>query len=254
MKPYDLVLVAHEKDFNNIKFIVQYAQKNLKFDSIHLILSERAPFEDYELLKTLTDKPIYVHPETSILKVDKTRIRFRPNWIYQMLLKLFQNVTANDNYLILEADCLILKNLEFFEDDKTTFYLGMDQNHQPYFNFNRLFGFGREYNHSFISDFMMYDKKLVKDLLTKTGCNSVDDFLELIYRTVTDQCYPADYELYGNFCYKYHTDKVTFKHVNYNFSARDCSISPNWSDEEIQNLIKQYPDKESISFHTWGAN
>ena len=100
MKNYDIVIVSHEKDFNNIKFIVEYSQKNLKFDSIHLILSERKEFTDLELVKTLTDKPVFLHMESDVLKIDKTRINYRPNWIYQMMLKIFQNVTNNDDFFI----------------------------------------------------------------------------------------------------------------------------------------------------------
>jgi hypothetical protein len=254
MKNYDIVIVSHEKDFNNIKFIVEYSQKNLKFDSIHLILSERKEFTDLDLVKTLTDKPIYLHMETEILKVDKTRISHRPNWIYQMMLKMFQNVTKNDDFLIIESDCLILKEIDFFEENKTTFYLCRDQNHTPYFNFNNILGFGREYDHSFISEFMMYNKQIIKDLLLKTNCKDVNDFLEIVYNNTNNDCYPADYELYGNFCFKYHRDKINLKHLKYNFFGRESKFGPFWSDNEIVNLISNNSDKDVISFHTWGEN
>jgi hypothetical protein len=251
MKNYDIVIVAHEKDFNNIKFIVEYSQKNLTFDSIHLILSERKEFNDLELLKTLTDKPVYLHLESSVLSVDKTRIKFRPNWIYQMLLKIFQNVTKNDNFLIIESDCLILQKIDFFETEKTNFYLCRDQNNPPYFNFNNLLGFGREYDHSFISEFMMYDKKIIRDLLDKSNCNNVDDFLEIIYNNVNNECHPADYELYGNFCFKYHNEKVNLKTLTFGFNGRYHNP---WSDDEIIQLVNNNLDKDVISFHTWGEN
>jgi hypothetical protein len=254
MKNYDIVIVSHEKDFNNIKFIIEYSQKNLKFDSIHLILSERKEFTDLELVKTLTDKPVYLHMESDVLKINKTRINHRPNWIYQMMLKMFQNVTDNDNFLIIESDCLILKQINFFEDDKTYLYLCRDQNHTPYFNFNNLLGFGREYNHSFISEFMMYNKQIVKDMLLKSKCNDVNDFLEIVYNNTNNDCYPADYELYGNFCFKYHRDKIDVKHLNYNFFGRESRVSPFWGDDEIVNLINSNLDKDVISFHTWGEN
>lgn len=254
MKNYDIVIVSHEKDFNNIKFIVEYSQKNLTFDSIHLILSERKEYTELELIKTLTDKPIYLHLESDILKIDKTRINYRPNWIYQMLLKMFQNVTNNDDFLIIESDCLILKNINFFEDNKTNFYLCRDQNHIPYFNFNNILGFGREYNHSFISEFMMYNKQIINDLLKKSKCENVNDFLNIIYDNVKNDCYPADYELYGNFCFKYHNDKINLKRLNYNFFGRESRFNPFWTNEEIIQLIKNNSDKEVISFHTWGEN
>lgn len=253
MQNYDIVIVSHEKDFNNIKFIIKHCESNLKCDSYHLILSERKEYEEKDFLRTLTQKPIHFHNENDVLKVDKDRVKHRPNWIYQMLLKMFQNVTKNDNYLIIESDCLILKPLEFFEGDKFNIFLCRDQNHNPYFKFNNILGFGREYNHSFISEFMMYNKNLVLDMLQKSNCKNVNDFLELIYENVDDSCYPADYELYGNFLYKYHQEKINIKNISFDFYGRESRIKSFWDDNEINQLIAN-SNKDVISFHTWGEN
>jgi len=83
-----------------------------------------------------------------------------------MLLKMFQNVTKNDNFLIIESDCLILQNINFFVDDKTIFYLTRNQNHEPYFNFSKkIMNLDRSFLHSFISEFMMYEKKKINHML-----------------------------------------------------------------------------------------
>jgi len=254
MKNYDIVIVSHEKDFNNIKFIVEYCEKNLKFDSIHLILSERKPFIELDIVRSKTTKPVYLHNESDVLKVDKSRINHRPNWIYQMFLKMFQNVTANDNFLVIESDCIILKGIDFFEEDRTIFYLCRDQNHEPYFKFNELFGFSREYDFSFIAEFIMYDKNIIKEILERYNCTSVDEFMEIVYNNVNSECYPADYEFYGNYCFKFHKDKFKTKHLDFNFYGRDSSVSPFWNNNEISNLIISNRDKQVISFHTWGEN
>lgn len=252
MKNYDIVIVAHEKDFNNIKFIVEYSSICLEFDSIHLILSNREEYKDVELLSTLSNKPIYYHLENDVLSVDKSRIGHRPNWIYQMLLKMFQNVTKNDNFLVIEADCVILNKLKFFNEDRTIFYLGRDHYHQQYYNFNnKLLGIGREYNHSFISEFMMYDKKIIIELLNKTKCNNVNDFLELIYLYVDNNTYPSDYDLYGNFYYSNYPNNFETKILNFDMSGR---YSNYWSNDEIKELINTHKDKDAISFHCWGYN
>lgn len=253
MEPFDIVIVSHEKDFNNIKFIIDQCEKNLTCESYHLILSERKPYEEIDFIKSITKKQIFIHKETDVLKIDKDRVNHRPNWIYQMLLKMFQNVTKNDNYLIIESDCLILKPINFFEDGKTNIFLCRDQNHDPYFKFNNILGFGREYDHSFISEFIMYDKKLVNDMLFKANCKNPNDFLNIIYENVNQFCYPADYELYGNFIYKYHQDKINIKHLTYDFHGRESRIKPFWDDNEIKTLITT-SNKDVVSFHTWGEN
>jgi hypothetical protein len=248
-KPYDLVLVAHEKDFNNIAIIIKYACLNLFFDNIHLILSERQKYKDLNKLKQITNKNIYIHIETDILKIDKTRIKYRPNWMYQMLLKFFNNVTSHNNYLVIEADSVIIKPLEFFENDKAILYLGRDQNHKPYYDFNkRILNIGREYNHSFIAEFIMYDRIILHDLLFKTNCRDVKDFLELIYQHVDINCYMADYELYGNFIYTYHNDKFVTKKLNSYFSGREIM---QWTTKDFEDAIVNNQDKDVISCHCW---
>jgi hypothetical protein len=252
MKKYDIVIVSHEKDFNNIKHIVEHCEKNLEFDSIHLILSDRHPYQHMELLQTLTNRPVYKHIETDVLKIDKSRLRHRPEWVYQMMLKIFQDVTSNDNFLVIESDCIILKNLEFFNEDKTIFYLGRDHYHQQYYTFNqKLLGIAREYDHSFISEFMMYDKKVVKELLNKTNCNTIEDFLELLYHYVDGDSYPSDYDLYGNFYYTNYPENFETKVLNFDMSGRSGNY---WSDAEIKGLVNLHQDKDAISFHCWGHN
>jgi hypothetical protein len=252
MKNYDIVIVSHEKDFNNIKYIVEHCDKNLEFDSIHLIVSEGLVYNDMELLEQLTNKKIYLHLESNVLKIDKSRIKHRPSWIYQMMLKLFQNVTENDNFLVIESDCIIINKLDFFNDDKTIFYLGRDHHHPPYYTFNqKLLGIGREYDHSFISEFMMYDKKIIKELLNKTNCATIEDFLELIYQYVDGGCYPSDYDLYGNFYYSNYSDKFETKKLNFEMFGKFFEY---WSDEIIKELLETHKDKDAVSFHCWGIN
>ena len=170
-----------------------------------------------------------------------------------MFLKMLQDVTKNDNFLIIESDCIILKDLKFFENGKTIFYLGREQNHNPYFEFNsKLLGIGREFNHTFISEFMMYDKKVVRHLIEKSNCKNNDEFLEKIYDLTNSSCHPADYELYGNFFYKYHNNNFSYQHLDFFWDGRDkTDINPNWSDSEILNIIENNKNKQAISFHTW---
>jgi hypothetical protein len=100
----------------------------------------------------------------------------------------------------------------------------------------------------------MYDKKIVKDILKKSNCETVDDFLELIYKYVDQNCFPADYELYGNFCYKYYKDSYKMVDLKYNMYGRDGRNYNKWTISEIQKLIEHNKDKDSISFHLWGLN
>lgn len=245
---YDIVIVAHEKDFHKLKYCVQYACENLIFDEIHLILSERENFLEKNSLEQF-NKPIFYHKETDILKIDKNRIKFRPNWIYQMYLKMFQNVTKNDNFLVIESDAIINSKLNFFENNKTIFHLGFDQNNTPYYNFNKkMLNISREYNYSFISELMMYNKNIINDMILKSDCLNLNDFLEKSYEIINEDCYPADYELYGNFYYKYYFDNFGVKNVITSQNRKYNGKS--FTEHEIKKLINDNSVCDIITHHS----
>lgn len=246
---YDIVIVSHYKDFNKLKFVIKYAQKNLEgFESIYLITNKN-DIDNFNEIKSKTNKNIEILYEKDVLDIDLNKIKNkRPNWIYQILLKLFQDVTKNENYLILESDGVINKKLDFFVDDKIKFYLGRNQNHEPYFNFNKMIGFKKRYDYSFISEVMMYNKNYIKDMIEKTNCGDVNDFInKYIYMGVNDNCYPADYELYGNFLYNYHPEKIIFENFNYSLNGKGST----YTDSDIENIILRNNNSDYISFHTW---
>lgn len=245
---YDIVIVAHEKDFHKLKYCIKYACENLEFDEIHLILSERVEYLDKDILEKF-NKPIFYHKETDVLKINKDKIKFRPNWIYQMYLKMFQNVTKNDNFLVIESDAIINSKLSFFDNNKTIFHLGIDQNNEQYYNFNRkMLNIGREYNFSFISELMMYNKNIVNDMIIKSDCLDLEEFLEKSYNIIDINCYPADYELYGNFCYKYHFDNFCVNKIltsqNRKYGGQPFNLN------EINYLINKNNKCDIITHHS----
>lgn len=245
---YDIVIVSHDKDFNKIKYVVEYANKNLTdFESIHLILTDKEYLE-LDLLKSKTDKPIFVHKEQDVIKLNLSNVCYRPGWVYQILLKMFQNVTKNDNYLVLESDGIINKELLFFKDNKTVLYLGKDQYHIPYFNYNNLLNIKKRYPYSLISEVMMYDKNIIKKFLEHCNCQDVNDFIEkYIYNNLSNTCYPADYELYGNFLYNFYPENIIFEKFNYSLNG----LHRNFNDSEIDSVINANKMYDYISFHTW---
>ncbi|MCK9446153.1 hypothetical protein M0Q50_04585 [bacterium] len=245
---YDIVIVAHEKDFHKLEYCIKYACENLEFDEIHLILSERLDYLDKDKLEKF-NKPIFYHKETDVLKINKDKIKFRPNWIYQMYLKMFQNVTKNDNFLVIESDAIINSKLSFFDNNKTIFHLGIDQNNEQYYNFNRkMLNIGREYNFSFISELMMYNKNIVNDMIIKSDCLGLEEFLEKSYNIIDINCYPADYELYGNFCYKYHFDNFCVNKIltsqNRKYGGQPFNLN------EINYLINKNNKCDIITHHS----
>ncbi len=246
---YDILIVSHKKDFNKIKYVVEYAEKNLDgFETIHLILTNHE-FLELNIVQSKTTRPIVVHDESDVVKLDFNKVCYRPTWIYQILLKMFQNVTKNDNFLVIESDGIINKKLSFFEDNKTILYLGRDAYHQPYFNYNNILNIPDRYPYSLISEVMMYDKQMIKKLLEHCKCENVEEFVDkYIYNNLSDKSYPADYELYGNFLYNFYPDDIKFEKYNYSLNGMHREMT----DNEIETIIERNKKSDFISFHTWG--
>jgi hypothetical protein len=247
---YDIVIVSHDKDFNKLKYVIEYANKNLTdFEAFYLILRNSDKYDEINILKEKTDKPIFIYDENDVLKIDLTKIKFRPTWIYQMMLKMFQDITKNDKFLIMESDGIINKRFKFFgKDGGTIYYLGRNQYHKPYFNFNKLLNIPERYDHSFISEFMMYDKNMIKKLLEHVKCVDKFEFIDkFIYNNINENCYPADYELYGNFLFNFYNEKMYVEKYTYQLNGSNNIIN----DDKIEYLIKKYRNYNYISFHTW---
>lgn len=247
-KNYDLLIVCHEKDYNNLKFVIECANNNLDFESIHLIISDRCDY-DIKKLNGVCSKPIYKHVETDVLKISKDKISYRPNWIYQQLLKMFQTVTNNDNYLVIDSDCLILKPLNFFNQDRQVFYFTRDQFHAPYFNFmSNVLGIEKQNNRSFISEIMMMNKNIINLILEYSNCKNVCDFLDLVYKHTNDNSYISEFELYGSFFYKNFNSNFEEKLLNYKMLGKN---NESFNDEEITNIIINNENLDICTIHNW---
>lgn len=224
-----------------------------------------------ESLKYLNPQPdnIFVvgeFYERTVLNLNKnaaTNFR-RPAWIYQQFLKLFQDETVNDQYLVVDSDLILLKQLDLFnEDGKPYFFLGIDQFHKPYFNYSEeVFGFGREYNHSFISEIMMMNKNLtltmLKDAVSTNKYHTLEQNIENLYRYTCERAredwIPADYELYGNYVEKYFKTYYDKKHFKTSLAGKHGSKDFNpWTEDEIKAEIERVSklDYDALTVHTW---
>ena len=241
---YDLLIPAAPKDYSKVPFVVESARQHLNPQPENIFVVSPTPLE----IAGVTWKD-----EQEVMPLDPLAATMvpRPRWIYQQFIKLFLDVTPNDKYLIVDSDLIFNKDIELFtEDGKTKFFLGKDQNYLQYFFFMELvLSFGREYDHSFISELMMFDKKICNHLLEELGmdvegfykccCNKVDGSRYLI----------ADYEIYGQFAWKYHQDEhklVRFKtHLEGGYSS--------YTAEKIQSTIDSMKnsDYDVFTIHTW---
>jgi hypothetical protein len=246
---YDILIPAHEKDFLKLRFVYNSIIENISgFQDIFCITNVKVP----EHLR-ITGVNYFLDEE--VIDFDfslfQGNIKKRTGWYRQQFVKLFQWVTG-DEYLVTEADNIYNQKVNVVENEKPVFLLGKDQNHAPYYTImQKLLGYGREYNYSFINEVMYIKRRYVKELVALTNLNT-HGFFELFANELNktqEISGTSDYDLYGNFVAKYHKDEYLYKHVK----TVVLSKPKEWTENEIKKSINQYKntDNAMIKIHSW---
>lgn len=242
--PYDVLLVCHPKDYKMLPFVVNGIQQNLQgYNKIHLVINN---IDDVPCLY----KNVIVHNEQEVLPVELNKIKHRPNWIYQQLIKLLQNITI-DNYLVIDCDTIICKNISIYNDQKTPyFFFSADQYHEQYFKFiKKYFKIDKVHNHSFISEIMLFHRPFVKEMFTSIDLFDQNKIFEFFYNTITKEEYISEFELYGNFVMTRHCNSYDKKNIN-SISAGNFDHNF-WNSDKISNILASNSQPDVITLHTW---
>lgn len=242
----DMVIPAAPKDYNKLPYVIDAARKHFKISTIHVIAPTSAP-RDY-----IRFDNVVLHRDCEVLPYDRFELKYRPNWVFQQLLKVFQDVTEQDWFLVTDADIIANKAMPLWTSNgKPIFYLGRDQLHGPYFAFNELMlGFGKNHDWSFLSECVMYSKKLVREMLA--FCNlTLDEFWKKTVEITCLGCKPADAELYGSYIMHAYPDLYEFRKVHAALGGRYKSHI--WNEKEIKYEIDKATREGAhlTSIHSW---
>jgi len=244
IESFDILIVSHQKDFHKLPTVINSIKSNVVgFDKIHIISNETL---------LLNDPKIIVHNERDILNVNFNRIKYRPNWIYQQLLKLLQTVTQKW-YLVIDADTIISKQLSPIQNGNAKFYFNENsQNYKPYFKFSEKLKIPKTEENTFISEIMLFNRDYIKELFSINNLNRIEDILEFIYENVDETSQLSEYELYGNFIKKYHPNSYEDKHIKgwgYGMGSHDESF---WDENRMTVICEVYSKNfDVMSFHTY---
>lgn len=226
----DIVICLASKDYKIVKKVVKYCRLYLQQpdEQIYLIShkSNRCLFSTRWLQKyhtTLLD-------EDSILQglsFESCRAMLQahfeegthiyPGWYLQQFLKMSFALTgyAKDEYLVWDSDTIPLHALTF--KDKGKYLLTVKtENHKPYFEtLQRLLGFGKLYDRSFIAEHMPINTGMMRELIQRIADSDVlgATWYEKIINATSghDEQAFSEFETYGNYCVKYHTDMIEMR-------------------------------------------
>ncbi len=123
---------------------------------------------------------------------------------YQQFLKMsYCFACDSDYYISWDADTIPVRQIDMFDDSGTP-YLDVKPEHQAdYFDtINKLFGYGKAISKSFISEHMIFNTELMKDLIMSIADTSLpgNTFYEKILSaigTVTMRLGFSEFETYG---------------------------------------------------------
>ena len=259
MPKYDVIIKSHPKDYNKLKFIIP----SLKYlhpqpEGVYLINPTGFVPDEYK-----QETWIHLFKDDEVLPpIDKYRIKHRAGWAYQMMIALFQQVTENDLYLDVLGDNFFVGDINLFsEEGKPIFFQSPQrkQYHWPVFAFNKkVYGlhgrpneeFHLEKQDSFIVEFMMYNRKISKELLDVFG--GFHGFFDKCVDVIEFTCQLSDPELYADWVLTHHPGEYILKmDVPLWIDAVEDPLT--FTDEMLEERIKAHTGIGliAISCHTW---
>ena len=237
---YDLIIPSHPKDYVKLQFCLNSCLEHLNPspENIYVITPDGLGGSVATGIK-----------DEDAIQINKATIKYRrSNWIYQQLVKLFQDFTENDLYLCVDSDLIFNRSIDIFKDDKPNFFVSdRDQHHEPYFNFMDLyFGLSRQVDHTFINDFMIFDKNICSEMIPDK-----DHLALAINETMSDDCLLSEFETYGNYITKNHPNLYGSQLTKTKMYGR-YSSEP-WSGEEIKQIVDENrtEDVDLFTIHSW---
>lgn len=260
---YDVIIKSTYKDYHKLPLVIDsLAYLNPVPDNIYILTPDgfRPSGTDFDL------KIISIMDEDVVPHIDRSRLecKRRKNWVWVNLVSITQEFTQNDLYLDVQSDNFFLRPIDIFENGKPKLFQSVNSKTNndgslPYFKFSEnVFGIEKmNRGYSYIIEFLMYDRKLLKEFFSSIY-GSTEEMIEVIYSNVSIDCYPADQEIFGNLIEKYFPDKyVLIPNTPVMFSGINVKRSPDkiMSVDELKEYIKKCKsdstDAIACSHHSW---
>lgn len=221
----DIVICLAAKDYRIVKKVVRSCREYLQqpSDSIFIITNKSNNFFFFEKWKkknrvvlvdedTLVDGLSFTSVKMMLEKHFRAGTHIYPGWYFQQFLKMgfALSTYAKSEYLIWDSDTIPLHKLTYKKNDKYLFTV-KTENHHPYFyTLQNLLGFGKLYDRSFIAEHMPISTLVMRELVDKISHSHVDGktWVEKIINATSgcDEQAFSEFETYGNYCVKYHSD------------------------------------------------
>ena len=210
MPSFDVCIPSHPKDWVILQHTIPSVRRHLPgVNNIYIVSKENPDIEDTIWIPETT-YPFTKEDVGNIIQEPK-----RVGWYFQQLLKLYSLrvlPTESEYLLILDSDVIIKKDIDFFRDNKIIFSTS-PENHPPYFTHMEklLPGLTKQTELSGIVHHIMIKRSHLEEMLSKIEKIHAQPAWKSLLLCVDPKDYPysgmADYEIYFNYCLKYHADE-----------------------------------------------
>jgi hypothetical protein len=229
---YDIVMNVVRRHRRIAAISLRYLIKNTKAGKI-FIITAAANFRCFKRLAAREPRIRLVDEGTVIPGADLPGVREyffrkcgRPNragWYLQQFLKMGASALEElaEYYLVWDADTILLRPLDFFDDEGRMLIKPETEHHPPYFEtYRRLLGRERAVDFSFISEHMMIKKAVMRELITAISLPDGEDnnwvwrILESIDPVQLGKSGFSEFETYGNFIATVYPDMIRCRRLD----------------------------------------
>ena len=173
----DIVICVAYKNCFFLKKNILFINKNLSPDNIYVIINR----SNFSLLEGIADnvKPLDENKLVDGLNFSAVRNVLKAHlginlvgWYFQQFLKMGFALTsfAKEDYLVWDADTVPLNHLAFKDNPGHYLFMPKTEHHEPYFStIDKLFDAPKKADYSFISEHMIFNVKIMRELIAKIG-------------------------------------------------------------------------------------
>jgi hypothetical protein len=217
----DFVFVTKLDHLYTLRLSILYINKYYISSSIYVV-SRKKDFKYYRAIRArnlfLIDEDSLL-PNMTLCDLRQAKVPYFPRragWYYQQLLKLAVSSVdyLSENYVVVDADTILLKRIPFLTGGKYSFIKSEEYHEAYFFNYIRLLNEPPNRSFSFISQCMIFNRKIVAEMNEKiiSYNNSSDTWNWTIINGLIGDgpSLFSEYETYGHFIKNRYPEKCDF--------------------------------------------
>ena len=236
----------------------------------HCLFSINENVNDKIISKTIVTDQKFDYPNFDIIQdiefwelFDNTfqyKTLYDDTWYRQQILKLSVDHIKTGDILVVDADLVFLKPVQFVEKQKYNFYTTEEFDPRYFNTIHHLLKIKKQTKESFVSDFSLFNSSILESLKCEVENNHKQYWLSVLDNVLPKsilRSYPykqgfllSEYEMYGNFFLAREKSKLNklIKPVNYRAWVDIKRPLLSLREPEFLNFLKKRSDNYYQSF------